>query len=243
MHPKHGSAIACLTIVLGGVSAAIVVANPSAKKKPSVAISATPVKHSPDNRHTLEVLLNIHPDVRVYANPASNDRDADFFLPARITISSLSGRILMEDFSGLSSRVALYTATDDYREGYLTNPTVPDELRNVRCGSVVLRRHVVVGAGCVILPGVELGFGSSVGALSCVRKSVSELKVCVGGSTSLRVIGERSRERLSALESRLRTAKCAAPRTAEHGPVNSERGMQLENSGQPGDSGNVNFSV
>src|SRR5262245_8011584 len=35
-------------------------------------------------------------------------------------------RISLEDFSGLSSRVAIYSSSDDYSGSSLTNPTVPD---------------------------------------------------------------------------------------------------------------------
>lgn len=100
------------------------------------------------------------------------------------------GCIVLEDFSGISSRVALYTATDDYSEGYLTNPTLPDAYRKVTQGPVVLRKHAIVGSGSVILPNLELGVGSSVGALSLVHKQVEPFAVVHGNP--IRVIGKRS---------------------------------------------------
>lgn len=106
------------------------------------------------------------------------------------------GRILMEDFSGLSSRVSLYTATDDYSGGAMTNPTVPDEYRNVKCGDVTLRKHAIVGASCVLLPGVELKQGAAVGALTCVRKDVEEFTVEVGNPRRPHVVGRRGRKLL-----------------------------------------------
>lgn len=101
------------------------------------------------------------------------------------------GRIVMEDFSGLSSRVSLYTATDDYSGGAMTNPTVPDEFRNVKCGDVILRKHAIVGAGCVVLPGVELKVGAAIGALTCVRKDVDEFTIQVGNARRPQVVGKR----------------------------------------------------
>lgn len=103
------------------------------------------------------------------------------------------GRIMMEDFSGLSSRVSLYTASDDYSGGAMTNPTVPEEFRNVTRGDVILRRHAVVGASCVILPGVELKVGAAVGALTCVRKDVDEFTVQVGNPRRPQVVAQRGR--------------------------------------------------
>lgn len=113
------------------------------------------------------------------------------------------GRILMEDFSGLSSRVSLYTATDDYSGGAMTNPTVPDEFRNVTCGDVTLRKHAIVGASCVVLPGVELKQGAAIGALTCVRKDVEEFSIEVGNPRRPQVVGKRGQQLLE-LEDRCR---------------------------------------
>ncbi len=110
------------------------------------------------------------------------------------------GRILLSDFSGLSSRVSIYTASDDYVHGHLTNPTVPDEFRDVTRGDVILKPHVIVGASSVILPGVELGFGAAVGALTCVRKDVAEGHVVAGTAARARQVAVRDLDRLRSLE-------------------------------------------
>jgi acetyltransferase-like isoleucine patch superfamily enzyme len=115
-------------------------------------------------------------------------------LAAGVFIFGAGGQVVLEDFSGLSSRVTIYTATDDYSEGYLTNPTVPDQYRKVVSGSVILRRHVIVGASSVIMPGVELGLGASVGALSFVTKSVPDFTIVFG--CPARKVGERGRKLL-----------------------------------------------
>lgn len=89
-------------------------------------------------------------------------------------------RIVMEDFSGLSARVSIFSSSDDYRGDWLTNPTVPAEYSNVIHGEVRLGRHVIVGAGAVILPGTTLGAGAAVGALSLVRGNYAEFGVYSG---------------------------------------------------------------
>ena len=97
----------------------------------------------------------------------------------------------MEDFCGLSGRVNVYSVSDDYSGRSMTNPTVPDELRNVERAPVRVRRHVVVGSGSVIMPGVTLGLGATVGALSFVTKSVPEYAIVMGNP--LRRVGTRDR--------------------------------------------------
>ncbi len=80
--------------------------------------------------------------------------------------------ITMEDFSGLSWGVQVYTKSDDFSGRYMTNPTVPAKYTGVKGGSVVLKRHSIVGASSVILPKVVLGEGVAVGAHSLVSKSL-----------------------------------------------------------------------
>jgi len=88
--------------------------------------------------------------------------------------------IMMEDFSGLSQGVRIYSRTDDYSGKYLTNPTVPQRYTGIIRGTVVLGRHVIIGSGAVILPKVTIGNGSSVGALSLVSKDLDPWGVYVG---------------------------------------------------------------
>jgi len=85
-----------------------------------------------------------------------------------------AGRIVLEDFSGLSSKVTVYSSTDDYSGAALTNPTVPKMFSNVYSADVTICKHVIIGSGSVILPGVTINKGSAVGALSLVKNNVEE---------------------------------------------------------------------
>lgn len=109
------------------------------------------------------------------------------------------GAVDLEDFTCLSGRVSVYTATDDFTQGFLTNPTVSTAYRNVRTGGVTLRKHSLVGCGSVVLPGVEMGFGSAAGALTVLRKSVAECSV-VCGNPARQLSKRRDRARLERLE-------------------------------------------
>jgi galactoside O-acetyltransferase len=105
-----------------------------------------------------------------------------------------SGRIEVESFCALSSRVTVFTSNDDYVDGFLSNPTVPLEYRKVTCGDVVFKKHALIGSGSVILPGVTVETGASVGALSLVSRDVPEFAVVAG--IPGRVIGRRNRRLL-----------------------------------------------
>jgi galactoside O-acetyltransferase len=112
-------------------------------------------------------------------------------LAAGVYLFGSGGRIVLESFCNVSSRVVVYTASDDYTEGYLTNPTVPMKFRKVRQGDVILRRHAIVGTGSVLLPGVTLGLAASVGALTLVHKPVGDFAVVAG--IPFKVVGQRHR--------------------------------------------------
>lgn len=83
-----------------------------------------------------------------------------------------AGGVTLEDFSGLSGGVNLYSASDDYSGRSLTNPTVPAVYTGVKRAPVSLRRHVIIGSGSIVLPGCDLEEGVAVGALSLVNKNL-----------------------------------------------------------------------
>jgi acetyltransferase-like isoleucine patch superfamily enzyme len=127
--------------------------------------------------------------------------------------SLLSGGegISLGDFSGLSHGVRIYSRSDDYSGKALTNPTVPAKYTLVERGPVSLGRHVIVGSGTVILPGVAIDEGASVGALSLVTKSLPGWQMYFGAPA--RRIGPRSNELLE-LESQLRRTESKLPAVA-----------------------------
>ena len=90
------------------------------------------------------------------------------------------GRIQLEDFCNLSSRISIYSSNDDYSGEFLTNPMVPSKYTNVNHAAVNIGKHVIIGSGSVILPGVTIGRGVSIGALSLVSSDCESNKVYAG---------------------------------------------------------------
>ncbi|MFB2721703.1 acyltransferase [Shewanella xiamenensis] len=91
-----------------------------------------------------------------------------------------AGKIVLSDYSTLSSRVSVYSSSDDYSGEYMTNPTVPAEFTNVNHGDVLIGKHVVIGSGSVILPESIINDGVAVGALSLVNKICNEFGIYAG---------------------------------------------------------------
>ena len=105
-----------------------------------------------------------------------------------------AGIISLSDFCNLSSRVSIYSSNDDYSGNTLTNPTVHDQFKNVFYKDVFLGKHVIIGCGSVILPGVTLEEGAAVGALSLVTKNCESFTIYSGNPA--RRIKSRSRNLL-----------------------------------------------
>lgn len=105
-----------------------------------------------------------------------------------------AGRIVLSDYCNFSSRVAVYSSSDDYSGEFMTNPMVPSEYTGVVHADVFMGKHVIVGCGSVILPGVTLAEGVAVGALSLVNRDCDSFGVYAG--IPARRIKERKRNLL-----------------------------------------------
>lgn len=88
--------------------------------------------------------------------------------------------ILMEDYTGISSRGAVYAESDDYLGKAFTNPMIPIEFRHILGGGVKILKHSIIGSGCTILPGTVIGEGVAIGSMSLVVKSLDAWGVYVG---------------------------------------------------------------
>jgi galactoside O-acetyltransferase len=102
--------------------------------------------------------------------------------------------IELKDFSGLSQGVKIYSKTDDYSGHSLTNPTTPNLYKSLKKGKVIINEHVIIGAGSVILPNVEIGEGVSIGALSLVNSNLKSWTLYIGNP--LKKLSKKSRSLL-----------------------------------------------
>lgn len=98
------------------------------------------------------------------------------------------------DFCTISSRNVIYAESDDYSGASMTNPMINDEFRNLVTGQVVINKYSIVGTGCTILPGVTIGEGVAVGAMSLVKRDLSPWKIYYGIPATEK--GDRKKELL-----------------------------------------------
>jgi len=96
--------------------------------------------------------------------------------------SALYGKygIVFQDFSGLSPRCTIFSATDDFGGEFLINPMISDEFRSVTGGEVVIGKFVQVGSGSVVMPNIILNEGAAIAAMSFVNRSIEEWTIAGG---------------------------------------------------------------
>ena len=121
---------------------------------------------------------------------------------AHTYLSGAQGGIGLGHGVGIAPFAALYSAVEDYTDGHLTNPSVPADLRCTEVGRIEVGPHAAIGSSAVVLAGVEIGFGASVGALSLVGRRVRPFEVVHGNP--IRRTGRRHQTRLLALDAELR---------------------------------------
>ena len=106
--------------------------------------------------------------------------------------ASGNGRIVLEDYSGMSSNVQIYACSDLYDgEKPITRPGIDKQHAGIIEDTVVLSMYSQIGAGSVLLPGGNLGEGAVVGAMSLIKSNLEPWLVYAG--IPCKVISERSK--------------------------------------------------
>lgn len=102
--------------------------------------------------------------------------------------------VFLGDFANLASRITIYAVSDDYSGDYMTSPLIPSELTNIRQAPVSIGRHVIIGTGSTLLPGIQIGEGCAIGAMSLVKNDCDPWGIYAG--VPCRLIKPRSKKLL-----------------------------------------------
>lgn len=118
-------------------------------------------------------------------------------------------KITVEDFVAISIKSTIVSSTSDYSGDYLPElRTFNDELSNdlkdlfkVINKPVTLKTHSGLGAHSLVLPGVTIGMGTAVGALSMVYEDLNPWGIYLGNPA--RFVKKRSDKAYHELQKRM----------------------------------------
>lgn len=96
----------------------------------------------------------------------------------------------MSDFSAVSQGCRILTATDDFKDFGFGNSTIDNDFRNIKSLPISIGKFCIIGANCVVLPGVVIGEGATVGANSVVTKNLEPWGIYIGNKK----VGTRNKE-------------------------------------------------
>lgn len=88
--------------------------------------------------------------------------------------------IEMEDYSGISPRCTLFSASDDFSGDYYIGPLINTKYTHVIGGKILIMKYCQVGSNSVIFPNVTLFEGAVVGAMSLVLHDLDPWKIFKG---------------------------------------------------------------
>jgi galactoside O-acetyltransferase len=88
--------------------------------------------------------------------------------------------VVLHDYAGLSSRVAIYSAMDDFSGEFLIGPIHKPEKRNVTGGQVTVEKFAMIGTNSTVFPNLTLHEGAVVGAHSLVINDMDAWTINVG---------------------------------------------------------------
>ena len=102
------------------------------------------------------------------------------------------GSISISKFANISSRVSIFSSSDDFSGHSLTNPMLDKQYKLLNNEPVIIKKHVIIGTNSTVLPGVIIEEGCAIGAHSLVKESCSPFLIYAG--IPVRKIGIRSKK-------------------------------------------------
>ena len=90
------------------------------------------------------------------------------------------GGIELDSFSGLSSRVSLYSLSNDYDGDFLIGPTIKSDYTKHDKGPIILKKYVTIGTNSVVMPNIKIQEGAVLGAFSMAKKNIDEWSIYFG---------------------------------------------------------------
>jgi len=88
--------------------------------------------------------------------------------------------VFLDDFCTLAYGVKIFSQSDDYSGSTMVNSLIPKKFKKESFDTVKLEKQVIVGANSILMPGIVIKEGCSIGAMSLLNKSTEKWGIYVG---------------------------------------------------------------
>jgi len=90
----------------------------------------------------------------------------------------------MDNFTGMAAGCKIVCSSDNYLGDGMTNPTIPKEFHaSVNYSFVHMKKHSLLGTGCIVHPGITINEGAVGGSASLITKDLEDWTINVGVPT------------------------------------------------------------
>lgn len=103
--------------------------------------------------------------------------------------------VVIKDYVTMAYGVKVFSQSDDYSGQTMTNSMIPKKYKNEYKSRVVIGKYSIIGAGSIIMPGILIAEGASIGAMTLVTNNVEPWSINVG--VPARKIKNRSKNLLN----------------------------------------------
>jgi len=152
--------------------------------------------------HLVEIGDNVIIDEFVYITAGLKLGSYIHISPHVSIIGGVEAKLIMDDFTCLTSGVRIVCTSDNFSGSDLTNSTVPPQYRpNTQRTTVHIKKHCAIGTNSVVMPDVTIGEGTVIGAMSLVTKDLAPYGIYYGNP--VKRIRERDEQSLLEMEQRM----------------------------------------
>lgn len=88
--------------------------------------------------------------------------------------------VYIDDYATIAYGCHIFSQSDDYSGASMTNSTIPQRYKNEKKEAVRIGKFCIIGARSIILPGVIVAEGCSIGAMSLVNRSTDPWGIYFG---------------------------------------------------------------
>lgn len=88
--------------------------------------------------------------------------------------------VTLDDYVTLAYGVRIFSQSDDYSGETMVNSLIPKKYKNEYFAKVTIKKHVIIGAGSTVFPGVLVEEGCAIGAMTLVSSSTKSWGIYAG---------------------------------------------------------------